>query len=855
MKFYTAVIILLLCYLTAFPQTSTPTPAGNNTDAETSSLNPTTAAVTPTPARTVASAPLVKPDDAGAKSEKAASFYVLKNAPARIPRFESGPVIDGRLDDAIWQTAAVFGDFLQIQPGDNIAPTHPTEVLIGYDAKNLYLAFRVKQDRDKIRATVARRDDIFNDDYVGVYLDTFNDQRQAYALFFNPLGVQADGTYSESNGEDYSVDLVMESKGVLTDDGYTIEIAVPFKSLRYEAGKNKQWGIQLFRRVKYNNNELDSWMRIKRGESGTLNKAGHITGLEDISTTRQLEINPSFTVSQSGRRSRFTFDNNPAGRYRNDGLKGDFGLTAKLSLTPTITLDFAYNPDFAQVEADAPVTSANQRFPIFFAEKRPFFLERIDIFQTPMNVVNTRAIVDPDIAAKITGRHGKNTFGLMYASDNAPGNYSKDDREALLLCRSERRDQPGTLCANERFMDRNADIGVFRFKRDVGRENNLGVFATTYNFVDRHNNTGGFDGRIRFTPKTVAEFQLVGTTTRGNFYDSNLDRSLYRTGNGVGYSVWVERSGRNLYMNYLAMGRSRDYRADVGFTQRTDTNYLGSFVQYKTDPDPKGRIVFKRIQNQTNISYDWQRRAQYWITDTQGMLALQRQTFVGVKFQYGYERVFEHEFGATRTATRPGAFFGPRAERSTLFKAVNGFIETTPTKKFYGFFLLDYTWGQMDYDLGAGRRFPRASLAAQTYGQDAPYDPGPGNQLTINSSFRYQPTSAFQTSLDFTKIRLVRRDTRLTAFDDNIYSSRSTYQFTRNTFARLRLDYSTLNRRLLPQLVAGWTPSPGTALYVGYSDDVNYNGWNPYNGRYEPGIHGNGRTFFIKASYLFRKSF
>ena len=368
--------------------------------------------------------------------------------------------------------------------------------MMGYDAKNLYLAFRVKEDRDKVRATMSRRDNIFNDDYVLVHLDTFNDQRQAYLLFFNPLGIQADGTFTEGRGEDYSLDILMESKGVLTDDGFTIEVAIPFKSLRYEAGKNKQWGLHINRRVKYNNNEYNSWMPQNRRISGWLNQAGHITGLEGIETTRQLEINPSFTLSESGRRSRYTFDGSPGGRYVNEGLKADFGFTAKFGLTPTITLDFAYNPDFAQVEADAPVSTANVRFPIFFQEKRPFFLERNDIFQSPLNVVNTRAIVDPDVAVKLTGRRGRNTFGLMYASDNAPGNYSKDERENLLGCRLRRTNQ-FSVCGIERFVDKNADIGVLRLKRDVGRQHNLRLFATKYNFVDRHNQLAGFDLRFR----------------------------------------------------------------------------------------------------------------------------------------------------------------------------------------------------------------------------------------------------------------------------------------------------------------------------------------------------------------------
>ncbi len=778
------------------------------------------------------------------------------------------PVIDGVLDDEVWKNAAVFGDFLQTSPGDNVAPTHPTEFLMAYDAQNLYMAWRIKQDRNTIRATMARRDNIFNDDYVLVYIDTFNDQRQSYALFFNPLGIQADGTFTEGRGEDYSVDILMESKGVLTADGFTIEVAVPFKSLRYEAGKNKHWGLHIFRRVKYNNNEYNSWMPGNRSVSGYLNLAGKITGLEGIETTRQLELNPSFTVSQTGRRTRFTFNNDPAGRYVNDNIKGDFGLTVKFGLTPTTTLDFAYNPDFAQVEADAPVSTANVRFPIFFAEKRPFFLERIDIFQSGMNVVNTRAIVDPDIAAKLTGRRGKNTFGVIYASDNAPGNFSIDERQTLLNCLPNEED-PNDAC---NMVDKNATIGVIRLKRDVGQRHNLGFFATTYNFINRRNYTSGFDGRFALTAKTIAEFQVLGTNSKRNFFDPDLNSNVYRNGNGFGYRLYLERSDRNLYMNYLAQGRTRDYRADVGFTDRTDTNYLGSFIQYQTDRDAKKKIIYKRLNNATNIRYDWEGRSQFYVSETQGMLALQRQTYLGLGYQNGYERVYEHEFGARRTVAKPlqGAFLGEDSERSAHNNVVYGFIETSPVKQFFGFVFFHHRWGAMDFDSGVGPDFPRVSPAYLAYRQQCDADPvlcsslavpkrdpGSGNQFTIEASFRYQPTTAFQTQLNYNKRRLVRNDTGLTAFDENVISSRSTYQFSRNTFARLRLDYSNIFRRVSPQFVVGWTPSPGTALYVGYNDSLNWNGYNPFiqPPLREDGLRSNGRSFFIKASYLFKRSF
>ena len=836
MKITTALIFILFCFLNFFAQTTGQT---------------SVPAVSPELSSPANEPGIVTETSVGKSS---VPRYADKKSPVQIPRFDAPPVIDGKLDDSVWQMAALFGNFLQTSPGDNIKPTHPTEFMMGYDDKNLYMAFRVKQDRNTIRATVARRDNIFNDDYVQVHLDTFNDQRQAYLLFFNPLGIQADGTFTEGRGDDYSLDIVMESKGVLTADGYTIEVAVPFKSLRYEAGKNKQWGLHINRRVKYNNNEYNSWMPDDRSRSGWLHKAGHITGLEDISTTRQLEINPSFTVSETGRRTRFTFDGNPTGRFVNDGIKGEFGMTAKFSLTPTITLDFAYNPDFAQVEADAPVSTANQRFPIFFAEKRPFFLERIDIFNTRMNVVNTRAIVDPDIALKLTGRRGRNTFGVLYASDNAPGNYSLDERQGLRGCQQRRLADPTIVCGIERYVDKNADIGILRVKRDVGRQHNVGFFATTYNFPERHNNTAGFDGRFRLNPKTVAEFQILGTHSRRFFRDPDLNRNLYRTGNGFGYAYSIDRSDRNLTVLSNGDGRTRDYIADAGFTPRTDTNQHRAVIQYVTERDPKKSIIFKRFNNRSHVSHDWRGRTQNWKSNTSGMFALQRQTNIGAGVVFGYERVFEHEFGANRTATRPGAFFGADSERSSHNREIYAHIDTSPLKQFFGSFVVGYSTGRLDYDLGAGRKFPRVSPAA-LLNPNNPLDPGPGSQLFIESSARYQPTAEFQISLNYSKQRLVRFDTKRTAFDENIFSLRSTYQFTRSTFLRTRIDYSTLSTRLRPQLVLGWTPSPGTAVYAGYNDDLNRNGYNPFTGAFEPGFRGNGRTFFIKASYLFRKSF
>ncbi len=777
-----------------------------------------------------------------------------KASPVRVAQFETAPVIDGLLDEEVWRRAPVFKDFYQTRPGDNIAPSQPTEAMIGYDAKFLYLAFRAYDAPGKVRATVAKRDAVFDDDWIGVILDTFNDKRRAYQFFFNPLGVQADAVRTEDGNEDFSVDVVLESKGVVGENGYTVEAAIPFKSLRYEAGRGKLWGLHIIRVAQSYNGEQSSWMPISREDSSALGQAGHITGLEGVSTERTLELIPSLTVSETGRRvrtmSQSLIQSTPgmtdAGRFVNSPFEIDPGLTAKFGLTPTITLDLALNPDFAQVEADSTVVTANQRFPIFFEEKRPFFLEGIDIFRTQVAAVNTRTIVDPDIAVKLTGKRGRNSFGLMLASDNAPGNYSQDER-----------DDPEIRPDIERFLDKNSYVGVLRLKRDVGVENSIGLLATTYNFIAKHNHVGGFDGRFRFSKKTTFQAQVLGSTARQNFFDSDDDRDIYRTGNGVAYAFSLDHSGRNFGYEYSGFGRSRYFRADVGFNRRFNSNNQSLFMRYKSDDQPKAKIVWWRVFNFFNGNFDWQGRSQGFQNNTRLNLSLQRQTFIGFGYQRAYERVIEEEFGPKRSATRAGTFFGEDSERSAHQHGFNGFIEARPSKKYSMFIFGSYLWGALDYDFGAGPRFPRVSpafLAAKDK-DNVPLDPGPGNSLFIESNFTYKPMNALRTSLDYTKSRLVRRDTGRLAFDDNIFSLRSTYQFTRFTFARARMDYSTLSSGVRGQFLLGWTPNPGTSLYVGYNDDLNRNGFSPFTGQLEPGFRRNGRTFFIKMSYLFRRSF
>jgi len=756
-----------------------------------------------------------------------------KSAPVVVPFFDEAPVIDGHLDEDVWKTAASFRDFIQTEPGDLVPPSRETIAYMGYDGKNLYIGYFCFDEPDKIRATVAKRDDVGGEDYVGVFLDTFNDKRRAYILQFNPLGIQADGIKTSSDfRSDFSVDIVMESKGVILENGWSVEVRIPFKSLRYEAGEGKLWGVDFWRRIDRFNREIDGWMPMRRGIN-ELQQLGRITGLTQIKTERTLEVVPSITVSQSGARVEDT--GSPAGSvFENEGVKADVGVSLKYQVTPNVTLDLAVNPDFAEVEADAPVVRANERFPIFFAEKRPFFLEGRDIFNSPLQVVNTRNIADPDVAAKVTGKIGRNTFGLMTAVDRFPDTDTK------------------------------AYIGVLRLKRDVGEDSSLGLFATQYNFgANLKNSLAGFDGKFQLDPRTIFDFQVVGTHTKGYFYDPVIDDSVFRSGNGFAYRVQVDYTGRNRGWTAESNGRSRDYRAAVGFTRRTDIFSASYRFRIGTEPKPENTLIAITTRGSVSLNMSGQGRLINANGNYFAEFRFQDQFQINTNVGTYLEKIYEDEFGPMRGNDQIGAFFGDDKRGALQY-----FGEVNANKVFGKRFSVrgevGFTANAFDLDFGASEVFGRVSPAYLDYLaarqtdptlEEPPLDPGKAFLLRFELALVFQPTDPWNISLSYDRRRLTRNDTDLVAFDSNIVSLRSVYQFTRFTFARVRWDYESINRTLNGQMLFGWSPNPGTAIYVGYNDNLVRNGYNPYSGTFDDGLRRDGRTFFIRASYLFRKSF
>ena len=710
----------------------------------------------------------------------------------RPARFDHAPIIDGRIDDAVWAGAARVDGFRQVQPGDNLEPSQDTQLLIGYDRRALYLAFRATDSSGHVRATVARRDAIDDDDVVGVYLDTFNDRRRAYYIFFNPYGVQADGIYTEGRADpDLTVDLVIDSKGTVDAEGYTVEAAIPFASLRYQSGTSPVWGLHVQRFIRRDRNEQISWMPLSRNRSSLLDQAGQLGEFTDVGEGRPLEIIPTGVMTQTGTTTSGGFV---------EGA-GDFepGITANFGITPTMNAAFTANPDFAQVEADQLVLTVNQRFPIFYDEKRPFFLEGIDAFQTPITIIHTRTVVDPDHAVKLTGKHGRTTVGALFAADGAA-------KTAL------------------------------RLKRDVGRESTVGAALTDVREGETSSSLLSADARLRLNPQTVLTAQVAGT---------------FAAGRGLGYYAKLERRSRHWVMGVTGSGASPDYRADLGFTRRVNVNAISMQATYNSEPRPDARLISWTLTNIAFAQWDWQGRANFVYIYPQAQINFRRQTFVRIFGFRDYERLFEEEFGAQRTPSRPGAFVGD-SERSTTWEGYVLQAGTAPTEAVALTVTASSSWDVFDYDFGAGPKFPRVSPAALT-DPDAPLDPGPSTSHSLGADVTWRPIDALRTSVDASWNTLRRNDNGRTAYDATLVSWRTTYQFTRFAFVRLRTDWDSAFATLRGQYLFGWTPNPGTAIYAGYNDLATIDGFDAATGAFVPGYRRNGRTVFVKLSYMLRR--
>ena len=750
--------------------------------------------------------------------------------PTAVPLLPSVPLLDCSVKDEAWTNAARLDGFRQTHPQEDAEPSHATSVWIGYTPGALHLAIVADDIPALVRSTLASRDGVANEDHVAIYLDTFHDRRRSYVAMVNALGVQQDGLLVEGREPDFSFDFVFQSKGCLTATGYAIELSIPFESLRYEAGPERAWGLHVIRQVQRLGEE-NSWMPLRRdrtsvdGTSGRelrsrfLSQAGVVSGIDRARHVPLLEVIPVLggTRIESGTRSL------------------SLGGTARLSLSPASTMDLAVNPDFAEVEADEPQSTANQRFPLFYAEKRPFFLEGADLLATPMRMFHSRTIQDPDLALKFTTTRGRTSAAALLAIDPAPGRYSFSEQA-----------DPVRAAEIAHLVDRSATSAVLRARREVGLDSSVGFLATSWNFSDRRNQAFGVDARLALGRRTTWNVQAIATSSRLPLLSAASDAPPLRSASssGFGYATDLSRTGARLSLQLTGEGYSPDYQATLGYTQRTNTHRWSVISRYNGRPGGTGPLVSWSAINTALIQFDWRARAQYGYTYPRLLLAFKRQTHLNLSAYRDYVRVFEEEFGPGRTPVRAGAFIGD-PERSSWYHGFTLDAGTSPSQAIRFSAIYDRSWNNLDYDQGAGR-FPRVSPAA-LLDSSAALDPGPANSTYFSATTTLQPTPSLRLSLAYERSRLTRQDTGLDVYRQHLVTSRALVSISRFVWIRGRLDYDSLDRRMFHQAVVAWTPKPGRAVYAGYdetgewSESATPRGVLKYARR--------GRTLFVKASW------
>ncbi|MCL4845730.1 MAG: carbohydrate binding family 9 domain-containing protein [Acidobacteria bacterium] len=453
-----------------------------------------------------------------------------------VERAEVAPRIDGVLDDAVWARAPLStGDWVSYNPtyGERL-PQHTT-VWAAYDDQFLYFAFHCTDpDPARIKTNVARRDNMWNDDWVGLKLDAMGDGQTSYDMFVNPSGVQGDILTSAARGESSSVDWVWDSAARLTADGYTVEIRLPLQSVRFKSGAVVPMRVLFWRRVSRLGVSV-AWPELPPGSSSFERQAG--MAVANLTWPGVREVIPSVTQSVDQIRS-------APGRWSGAAGRTNVGASVKFGLTSAVTLDGTINPDFSQVESDAFQMQVNQRFPVFFSEKRPFFMEGMGVFELAgtggdgnmQTAVHTRRIVDPDLGVKLSGTLGRVTFGTITAADSAPARLdpSLDGRRKL--------------------------FNVARATYGLGPASYVGVLFTDTSLGGVSNRVAGGDASLkRGRQRLSATFLRSASTADGDRRSGAMAQAMYT------YDT------RRFNVGAQVEHYDEDFELDTAFYRRTGT--------------------------------------------------------------------------------------------------------------------------------------------------------------------------------------------------------------------------------------------------------------------------------------------
>ena len=743
-----------------------------------------------------------------------------------IPRVETEVRVDGVLEEAVWSRAARLTGFSQYRPSDGRPAEDSTEVRIWYQPEAIVFGIRAFEAHGPvIRATLADRDQIDADDLVRVLLDTYNDRRRALMFAVNPLGVQQDGIWSDGADAgaaggpgaglrfdatiDINPDFVFESKGRVLPGGYEVEIRIPFKSIRYQASDPQDWSVQLVRTVQHSGYE-DTWTPAVRASASFLVQSGRLVRLTGLRRGLVLDLNPEFTtrvdgVPRPGKPYLYTADPQIGGNAR-------WGITTNLSLNATV------NPDFSQVEADVGQVTVNERFALFYPEKRPFFLEGLEQYDTPNRLIYTRRIVAPIGGVKLTGKTGATNVAYLAAVDDS--RFSATGETPI--------------------------FNLLRLRRDLASSSALGVVYTDRIEGDAYNRLAGADLRLVWKQIWFSTVQLAQSWTG--------DGSSTRRGTGW-QVVLFDRTGRSYGNHAELLGASPDFEAGSGFVPRNDV-VLGSLFNRFSWYGAPGALV-EQITTFFGPSMIW-RYEDFWKAGS---------TFEGA-FEDSWQLTFRGGWGATARFAQSHQRFATADYAGYATDAAG-----TPFAIPHGLYNL---WTA---EIGAHTPNRALTVGAEVEAGSTPIfdEAAEGQGWSGNVTAAWRPTHAIRVEASWVYVRINRAADGSRFSVSQIPRLKLEYQLSRSMFFRYIGQYVSEERTALRDPRTGgpifiedepgiwlpapaetsndfrndvlfsYKPSPGTVFFLGYGALLR-----------EPNafefsdLERSSDGFFLKASYLFR---
>jgi uncharacterized protein DUF5916/cellulose/xylan binding protein with CBM9 domain len=701
----------------------------------------------------------------------------------RAHRVREAPAIDGILDDAAWREPALeSGDWRSYNPLHGDTVPQQTKVWVAYDSDYLYFAFQCQDPQPGgIKTSITRRDNIWSDDWVGLSLDALGTGQQSYHLMVNPSGVQLDMLNSVAGGEDQSPDYVWDSAGRINDSGYAVEIRLPLQTIRFRAGQEVRMGVLFWRRISRSGVSLSS-PALEPGK-WVFERHAALT-FSDLQPRLPREVLPSATFARNQGRE-------TPERWGAADDKGDMGVSAKYGITSRITVDATLNPDFSQVESDAFQVEVNQRFPVFFSEKRPFFMEGAGIFtlagqgndNSLQSAVHTRRIVDPIFGAKLTGTAGRVTFATLTALDQGPGrNVSSGDPDA----------------GKDRLYN------IARAQYSLGPSNYVGALVVDSEFAGGSNRVIGTDLSWRVSPNQRVSGFLLASATRA-------PRAAQST-SGAGGQAGYEYNTRRLVLVGYGEHYDRDFQMQTSFINRVGITSGWGYGEYSFYPDKAKYPWLRRVSpfSFTQGGRDRNAGGNELLQVSGARLQFTRQGFLRVDRFDGYETWASRRFDRGNWRTQ-------------------GNVQL-------------YRWVSFNGQLMTGK--------SVFYDPDDPFQ---GHVRDTRLGVTLQPSGRLSQGLSYRHIAFDRASNGERVYDLDIVNSRTTYQFSRQFFVRAIVQFDSSRSRVLTDFLSSYELRPGTVVYAGYGSLIEQrnfvNGeWIAGNGDYQTSQRG----LFLKASYLHR---